>query len=124
MAGWCDLVLEKDAEHHVKPPIWQLKWSAKQAATLIEATHTLVVGGGQAGLCASYYLREKRVPHVVLEREATAKIDGKKYGVMRVIGITRPELKFAVKKGVTPLIAKLKKAGVYPRTDVGRESVI
>ena len=61
---------------------------------------------------------------LLLERESTAKYDGKKYGVMRVIGLTRAELDFAVKKGVPQLITKLKKAGVYPNTLMERESVV
>lgn len=61
---------------------------------------------------------------LILEREATAEIDGKKYGVMRVIGVTRRELRSAVKNGVPQLIAKLKKAGVYPHTDINRQSVV
>jgi hypothetical protein len=59
---------------------------------------------------------------LLLEREATVEIDNKKYGVMRVIGVTRAELGLAVTKGVPQLLAKLKKAGVYPDTDVRRES--
>lgn len=61
---------------------------------------------------------------VICEREATARIDGKKYGVMRVIGVTRPELDFGVKRGIPQLLKKLKDAGVYPHTNVIRESVI
>ncbi|MEM7001545.1 MAG: NAD(P)-binding domain-containing protein [Pseudomonadota bacterium] len=30
--------------------------------------HTIVIGGGQAGLCASYYLSQQSIDHVVLER--------------------------------------------------------
>ena len=41
----------------------------KKKGVTIEATHTIVVGGGQAGLCAAYYLAEKRVPHVIIERQ-------------------------------------------------------
>ena len=33
-----------------------------------EETDVVVVGGGQAGLAASYYLTQKQFPHVVLER--------------------------------------------------------
>lgn len=32
-----------------------------------ESVNTVVVGAGQAGLCISYYLTRKGVPHVVLE---------------------------------------------------------
>jgi len=50
-----------------------------------------------------------------LEREAC--------GVLRCIGITRPELEFATKEGATTLIKRLKRAGVYPRTMCRRASI-
>jgi len=38
----------------------------------MERTDTIVVGGGQAGLAASYWLTQQRRPHVVLERNRIA----------------------------------------------------
>ena len=66
---WCDGVLEKDEEHHVKPLRWQNKWAAHKASIRIEDTPVVVAGGGQAGMCTSFNLREQGVPHVVLERD-------------------------------------------------------
>jgi putative flavoprotein involved in K+ transport len=40
--------------------------------TLSGHAGTVVVGGGQAGLTVSYHLRERGVPHVVLERDCLA----------------------------------------------------
>ena len=37
-------------------------------------------------------------------------------GLLRCIGVTRPELEFAVKRGTPVLLERLKQAGVYPRT--------
>lgn len=37
-----------------------------------ETIHTLVVGGGQAGIAASAHLRKRGIPHLVLERERIA----------------------------------------------------
>jgi len=34
--------------------------------------HTVVVGGGQAGLALSYHLRQRGQEHVILERERVA----------------------------------------------------
>lgn len=34
--------------------------------------HTVVIGGGQAGLCTSYYLQRHGIDHVVLERSSVA----------------------------------------------------
>lgn len=61
---------------------------------------------------------------LILEREATAQFDGKKFGVLRAIGVTRAELDLAVIEDMSQLVARLKEAGIYPRTDVRRESVV
>jgi len=37
-------------------------------------------------------------------------------GLLRCIGVTRPELEFAKKHGVPALVEKLKQSGIYPRT--------
>lgn len=68
--GWSDVVLVKDAHHHVGPPVWQHRWGAHKSAVRIEATHTVVAGGGQAGLCAAYSLAERGLPYILLERDA------------------------------------------------------
>jgi cation diffusion facilitator CzcD-associated flavoprotein CzcO len=39
------------------------------AAEVAEHADVLVVGGGQAGLAASYYLSQAGIPHVVLDAE-------------------------------------------------------
>lgn len=37
-----------------------------------EQTHTIIIGAGQAGLSTSYYLKQKGIEHLVLEKEAIA----------------------------------------------------
>jgi hypothetical protein len=61
---------------------------------------------------------------VVFELASTAVIDGTPYGVLRCVGVTRPELDLARKKGVAKLASALEKAGIYPRTLTERASVI
>jgi hypothetical protein len=36
-------------------------------------------------------------------------------GVMRCLGVTRPELEFAIRHGTPTLVERLKRAGIYPR---------
>lgn len=76
--AWSDVVLHKagvDAagvpQHHVVRVEWHGgRWAAHRAATRIDdSLKTVVVGGGQAGLCASYFLQQAGVAHVVLEKE-------------------------------------------------------
>ncbi len=38
----------------------------------MQVPHVIVIGAGQAGLCTSYYLSDRGIRHVVLEREALA----------------------------------------------------
>jgi hypothetical protein len=61
---------------------------------------------------------------VVFEKAATAKIDGTPYGILRCIGVTRPELVFAQRSGVPKLLRRLAAAGMYPHTAVSRKSVV
>ncbi len=44
-------------------------------------------------------------------------------GVLTCIGVTRPELAFALRRGGTALVERLKQSGVYPRTMIQRASV-
>ena len=39
---------------------------------MTETTHTLVIGGGQAGVATSAHLQKHGVPHLVLERARIA----------------------------------------------------
>jgi hypothetical protein len=61
---------------------------------------------------------------VVLEKQCSAIIDGRRYGVLRVIGLTRAEMVYKRSHGLPPLRRLLKKGGVYPHTLVGRASLV
>ncbi|MCA9078444.1 MAG: suppressor of fused domain protein [Planctomycetaceae bacterium] len=67
---------------------------------------------------------DARIQGVVFEGLYESLIDGVRYCVLRVIGVTRLELEFARETGVQQLFSKLKSGGVYPNTLVRRESVI
>jgi len=60
---------------------------------------------------------------VLLERFSSSKIAGVSYGILRAIGVTRAELRWCRERSVAELLWKLKEAGVYPVSDVQRESV-
>jgi len=61
---------------------------------------------------------------IVFEKICACEIDGKPYGIIRVIGVTRPEMEYAQEHGTPALLAKLQNAGVYPDTRVNRGSVV
>jgi hypothetical protein len=45
-------------------------------------------------------------------------------GLLRCIGVTRPELNFSRKHGVPALIERLKLADIYPKTMVQRQGSV
>jgi hypothetical protein len=61
---------------------------------------------------------------VIIEEFARVKIRGKGYGILRVHGVTRSELKFAMRFGSDKLLERLKRARIYPRTSPKREDSI
>ena len=67
---------------------------------------------------------DSRLQGIVFERFSVSTIGGLKYGILRAIGVTRAELEWCRKNSVARLIQELKRAGVYPRTDVRRHSVL
>jgi Suppressor of fused protein (SUFU) len=61
---------------------------------------------------------------VVFETVCESEIDGEAYGVLRVVGVSRPEMDFARAHGSSSLLERLTKAGVYPNTTAARSSVV
>lgn len=49
--------------------------------------------------------------------------DQEQCGLLRRIGVTRPELEFAIKEGTPSLVECLKRGHVYPRTELYTASV-
>lgn len=45
-------------------------------------------------------------------------------GLLRCIGVTRPELEYATRHGVPSLVDRLKRAGIYPNTINERNSIV
>jgi len=52
------------------------------------------------------------------------KIGDKKHGLLLIIEVFRDEMEYAMAKGTSNLILKLKEKGYYPYSDLNRESVI
>ena len=55
---------------------------------------------------------------VAFEEFAFVDIKGTRYRILRVHGITRDELTFAIEKGTDALLARRRESGLYPRTHV------
>ena len=61
---------------------------------------------------------------VVFDKFYEFTINGKKFGLMLIIGITEKELEWKEKNGGEELIKKFKESKVYPYTDFDRKSVV
>ena len=61
---------------------------------------------------------------VVFEEAFCAELLGEHCGLLRCIGVTRPELEFAMKHGTPALIERLDRAHVYPHTMIHRKESI
>jgi hypothetical protein len=61
---------------------------------------------------------------VIFEKVCSTRIRFVSYGVLRVVGVTRPEMEYAQEHGVPALVTRLKAADVYPDTQLNRASVV
>ncbi|MCX6923232.1 MAG: suppressor of fused domain protein [Verrucomicrobia bacterium] len=61
---------------------------------------------------------------VVFEDAFSTELLGEPCGLLRCIGVTRPELEFAMKHGTPALIERLDRAHVYPHTMIDRKESI
>ena len=59
---------------------------------------------------------------VIFEDAFSTQLKNERCGLLRCIGVTRPELEFAMKHDVPSLVECLKRAEIYPRTIVNRNS--
>lgn len=64
------------------------------------------------------------IQSVLLETQSRTTIHGKKYGILRVIGITRDEMEFKQSRGSAELVRALRACGAYPHTSVNRSSAV
>jgi hypothetical protein len=78
--------------------------------------HTIDLGLGDSG--------GPPIQGVLLQEECTSVFEGTKYGILRCVGITRPEMDFARAESSASLVDRLKARDVWPHTLVTRRSVV
>ena len=61
---------------------------------------------------------------VVFEQAFSAELMGERSGLLRCIGVTRPELEFAMRHRTPALVERLEHSHVYPRTMIHRKESI
>ena len=72
----------------------------------------------------SWIRPEDALQGVVLEEAFSTHVDYEHCGLIRCIGVTRPELEFARRHGVPILVQRLKRASIYPRTIARRRESV
>ncbi|MCK6474394.1 MAG: suppressor of fused domain protein [Planctomycetes bacterium] len=99
------------------------KWCSRQLTGIAAMSLESTFGHGHTVDIGAFVKRKDPLQGLLLEKFATFQFEGESYGILRCIGITRPEMEFAIENGKDRLFRALKKAGVYPRTLVKRRSV-
>lgn len=61
---------------------------------------------------------------ILFKRECLSSLNGKRFGILRCIGITRPEMEYSQVMGSSELIKMLIKENIYPNTFINRKSVV
>ena len=61
---------------------------------------------------------------LVVEEFARVAIDGQSYGILYFHGVTRSELEFAMESGTDQLLARLRRADIYPHTSIHRKESV
>ncbi|MFL5241945.1 MAG: suppressor of fused domain protein [Gemmataceae bacterium] len=84
--------------------------------TTFEHGHTLDIG--------TWVEPRASIQGVLLEKVCRVKIEDRPFGILRVIGITRPELQYRLRNSSRDLLTCLKRSGVYPNTVVNRASIV
>jgi hypothetical protein len=100
-------------------------WGADLISNLAYYTLDVSINSGEImDLGGRFLSDDSKIVAVVFEKYSDFKIDGKKYGLLLIIGITKEELQYAESNGGASLIKKLKENKIYPYTDLNRNSVL
>ncbi|HTV48802.1 MAG TPA: suppressor of fused domain protein [Phycisphaerae bacterium] len=98
-------------------------WVRKRLSDIGRMSMTTTFGHGHTLDFGSFANANESIQGVIFEKVYDTKIDGRYFGILRCIGITRTEMEYGLQCGSASLFAKLKEAGIYPHTDVNRRSI-
>ena len=112
--GRYELLCSCNNEKWVRKHITNLGWMSLE--TKLGHGHTVDLGESVGPKAA--------IQGVVLEKQCSTRIYKRKYGIFRVIGLTRAELEYKRAHGFPALKRLLKAGGVYPHTLVRRASLV
>ena len=72
---------------------------------------------------ASATPQDSRIEAFVFDTYRTFTLFGRDFELRLCLGITKAELSFTMEHGADELLVRLKRHGVYPYTDLDRESI-
>ena len=93
------------------------------AAGLAPYTQDAYIGAGESMDIDRATPAESRIKAFLFDTYATFTLFGQENELRLCIGITKPELEFKMQHGAEKLLALLKRHGVYPFTDLERNSL-
>jgi len=98
-------------------------WGANIISRLAPYTQQAYIGAGESMDIDSATPAESRIKAFVFDTYRTFSLFGREFHLRLCLGITKPELQFKMEHGAEELLARLKSHGVYPYTDLERESI-
>ena len=98
-------------------------WGPNVISRLAPYTQEAYIGAGESMDIDQATPPESKIKAFLFDTYGTFTLFGHANELRLCIGITRPELEFKLKYGAEKLVDRLKRNGVYPFTDLGRDSV-
>src|SRR5207244_1666960 len=98
-------------------------WGPNVISRLAPYTQEAYIGAGESMDIDSATPANSEIKAFLFDNYASFTLFGKVNHLRLCVGITKPELQFKIKHGAERLLALLKRHGVYPFTDLDRDSV-
>jgi hypothetical protein len=98
-------------------------WGPNIISRLAPYTQQTYIGAGESMDIDSATPAESRIKAFLFDTYAKFTLFGHENELRLCIGITKPELQFKMEHGAEKLLAQLKAQGVYPFTDLERDSM-
>jgi hypothetical protein len=98
-------------------------WGPNIVSRLAPYTQQAYIGAGESMDIDSATPPESQIKAFVFDTYASFTLFGNENELRLCLGITKPELAFKMEHGAEALLERLKRHGVYPFTDLERDSV-
>jgi hypothetical protein len=98
-------------------------WGANLISRLAPYTQQAYIGAGESMDIDDATPSDSLIKALVFDTYQTLTLFGHEFEFRLCLGITKAELQFKMERGAAELFARLKSHGVYPYTDLSRESI-